>query len=128
MKLWTGIITHKIEESQAFYQRLFDCKVLFKSEWFILLKLGDSELGFMLPNLEEQAPIFRPAYQGQGLWITIDVDDVIAEHKRITDLQIPIEVELRQESWGDHHFSILDPNGIGIDIVQKRQSVEGQTI
>jgi len=30
---------------------------------------------------------------------------------------IPIEIELRDEPWGDRHFAIKDPNGIGIDIV-----------
>ncbi|MBD0256676.1 MAG: glyoxalase, partial [Cytophagales bacterium] len=30
---------------------------------------------------------------------------------------VPIEVELRDEPWGDRHFAIVDPNGIGVDIV-----------
>ena len=29
----------------------------------------------------------------------------------------PIAVELRDEPWGDRHFAIVDPNGIGVDIV-----------
>jgi catechol 2,3-dioxygenase-like lactoylglutathione lyase family enzyme len=121
MKFWSGIITEKIEESKEFYVRLFNCAVIFESEWFILLRLGHSELGFMLPNLETQAPIFQAAFPGQGIWIAIDVNNVEAEYQRITALDIPIEVELRDEPWGDRHFAILDPNGIGIDIVQAHQ-------
>lgn len=30
---------------------------------------------------------------------------------------IPIAIALRKEPWGDRHFAIIDPNGIGIDIV-----------
>jgi len=30
---------------------------------------------------------------------------------------ITIEFEIRNEPWGDRHFAIVDPNGIGIDIV-----------
>ena len=30
---------------------------------------------------------------------------------------VKIEIEIRDEPWGDRHFAILDPNGIGIDIV-----------
>ena len=32
---------------------------------------------------------------------------------------LPIVVSLRNEAWGDRHFSIVDPNGIGIDIVTR---------
>ncbi|MGF1567099.1 MAG: VOC family protein [Nodosilinea sp.] len=118
MKLWFGIVTEKLEASKAFYCRLFDCEVIYDSEWFVLLRLGEGELGFMLPNLEAQAPIFRPAFLGQGAWITLDVEDVRAEYQRIAAMGVPIEVELRDEPWGDRHFVVIDPNGIGVDIVQ----------
>ena len=32
---------------------------------------------------------------------------------------LPIVVSLRNEAWGDRHFSIVDPNGIGIDTVTR---------
>jgi catechol 2,3-dioxygenase-like lactoylglutathione lyase family enzyme len=120
-KLWTGFITDNVSESRDFYTRILECSVIFEGEnsWFVLLKLGESELGFMQPNLDFQAPVFRGAYAGKGAWITIDVDDMEAEYERIRDLGVPIELEPREEPWGDRHFAILDPNGIGIDIVQR---------
>lgn len=120
-KLWTGFITGKVAESRDFYTTVLECSVLYEgdNDWFVLLKLGDSELGFMKPDLEFQAPVFRGAWGGQGAWITLDVDDVEAEHDRIRALGIPLEVALREEPWGDRHFAILDPSGIGIDIVQR---------
>ncbi len=121
MKLWTGIVTKKVQESKDFYTRLFGCQVIFESDWFVLLRLGNSDLGFMLPDLQFQPPIFRPALAGQGIWIAIDVDDVASEYERVAALGIPIEVELRSEAWGDRHFAVLDPNGIGIDVVEHHQ-------
>ncbi|MFQ4139242.1 VOC family protein [Nodosilinea sp. PGN35] len=118
MKLWSGIITEKLEASKAFYSRLFNCEVIYDSDWFVLLRLGQSELGFMLPNLEAQAPIFRSPFLDQGVWITIDVKDANAEYQRIAAMEVPIELELRDEPWGDRHFIVIDPNGIGVDIVQ----------
>ena len=38
-------------------------------------------------------------------------------YKIIKDKGVPIAIELRDEPWGDRHFAIVDPNGIGIDIV-----------
>lgn len=30
---------------------------------------------------------------------------------------VQIHIDLRDEPWGDRHFAIQDPNGVGIDIV-----------
>ena len=121
MKLWSGVVTENVVDSKEFYVRLFGCNVLYDSDWFVLLQLGGGELGFMLPGLDTQAPLFRSRFDGNGLWITIDVDDVDAEYARIKDMGLSIEVELRDEPWGDRHFAIIDPNGIGVDIVQHIQ-------
>jgi catechol 2,3-dioxygenase-like lactoylglutathione lyase family enzyme len=121
MKFWSGVVTEKVRESKDFYVRLFGCEVLYGGEddWVVLLQLGPSELGFMKPGLPTQAPVFRPAFGGQGIWIVVDVDDVRAEYERIRGLGVPIELELRDEPWGDRHFVVLDPNGIGVDVVQR---------
>ena len=123
MKIWSGVITDKVQESKEFFVSHFGCEVIYEGDegWFVLLKLGDSELGFMKPGLESQATIYRYAFQGQGVWIAIDVEDVDAEYQRIKTLGTPIEVEIRDEPWGDRHFVIVDPNGIGVDIVQHKQ-------
>jgi catechol 2,3-dioxygenase-like lactoylglutathione lyase family enzyme len=124
MKLWTGIVTEKVQESKDFFVRLFGCEVIFEGEdgWFALLQMGPYELGFMKPGLQSQAPIFRPAYQGKGMWLVIDVDNVKAEYERIQSLGVAIEAALRDEPWGDRHFVIVDPSGIGVDIVQRDHS------
>lgn len=122
MKFWTGVVTEKVQASRDFYVRLFGCEVLYEGEggWFVLLGLGESELGFMKPGLEFQAPIYRSAFQGQGMWVTVDVEDVDAQYARFRSLGVPIAVELRDEPWGDRHFAVLDPNGIGVDVVERR--------
>lgn len=124
MKVWSGVVTEKVQESRDFYVRLFGFEVIYEGEggWFVLLRLGDSELGFMKPNLEAQAEIFRPAFQGQGVWIAVDVEDVETEYQRIKALGVPIEAAIHDEPWGDRHFVVVDPNGIGIDIVQHNHS------
>lgn len=121
MKFWTGVITDKVQESKDFYVRLFGCEVLYEGEggWFVLLGLGGSELGFMLPGQASQAPVFRAAYPGQGMWVTVDVDDADYEYTRLKALGVAIDVPLRDEPWGDRHFFVVDPNGIGVDVVQR---------
>lgn len=119
MKFWTGVITEKLAESKAFYVNLFGCEVLFEEEWFVLLQLGPSELGFLRPEMEGQHPLFQTAHPGHGMWITVEVADAAAECQRIQKLGQPIVQELRDEVWGDRHFVLQDPNGIGVDVVQR---------
>lgn len=120
MKLNAGIITTKLTETKKFYQEVLGFGIRFESDWFILLHTpdGNDEIAFLLPDHPSQAKVFKPAFGGNGVFFTIEVDSVDAEYNRIKELKVPIEVELRNEPWGDRHFAIIDPNGIGVDIVK----------
>jgi uncharacterized glyoxalase superfamily protein PhnB len=48
----------------------------------------------------------------------VEVEDADAEYARLSAMGIPIEVELRDEPWGDRRFGVLDPNGIAVDVVR----------
>lgn len=119
MKLNAGVITHKLQETKQFYCDVLEFGVTFENDFYVLLHTPNqqAELSFLLPNHPSQQPIFQPAFIGQGMFLTIDVPDVDDEYARIRALGVPIAIELRDEPWGDRHFAIVDPNGIGIDIV-----------
>ncbi len=59
------------------------------------------------PNLDSQAGVFKSAFEGKGMWLVFDVKDVDAEYKRFQSMGVPIEVALRNEPWGDRHWSPL---------------------
>lgn len=119
MKLNAGIITSKLKETKAFYTQKLNFTVAFENDFYLLLQTpgGEDQLSFLLPEHPTQRPVFRTAFAGKGVYLTIEVENADAEYKRIKALGVPIEVELRNEEWGDRHFAIKDPNGIGIDIV-----------
>lgn len=118
MPFYNGIVTSKLQESKEFYTKNLEFSVKFENEWFVLLERDGREVAFMIPNLAFQNQIFRGEFGGKGLWLTIEVSDVEAEYKRIQNLDVSLVVELRQEEWGETHFSIVDPNGIGVDFVK----------
>lgn len=76
-----------------------------------------AEISFLQPNHPSQKPIFQPAFNGKGVYLTIEVENVDEVYKQLQNKGVVIAVELRDEPWGDRHFAIVDPNGIGIDIV-----------
>lgn len=119
MKLNAGIITHKVVETKAFYTEVLDFGIRFENDFYLLMHTPNesAEISFLLPGHPSQQPIFQPEFNGKGVYLTLEVDNVDAVYKKMKEKKIAIEVELREEDWGDRHFAIVDPNGIGIDIV-----------
>lgn len=123
MKINAGIVTDKIQESKTFYTDILGFTVTFENEFYLLLGEGDqpSVLSFLLPNHPTQQALFQPAFQKEGMYLTIEVDDVDALYEEVMKKDVKIEIDIRDEPWGDRHFAIKDPNGIGIDIVEYHQ-------
>jgi len=119
MKLNAGIITNKLSETKEFYTEYLGFGITFENDFYLLLHAPgrESEVSFLLPHHPSQQPLFHKPFQGQGMYLTIEVDDVDRVYDDLKKKKVPIRIELRNEPWGDRHFAIEDPNGIGIDIV-----------
>lgn len=120
MKLNAGILTTKLAESKAFYTNNLGFGVTFENEFYLLMHTpnNEAEISFLLPNHPSQQPFFHKPFQGQGMYLTIEVDDVDKIYNDLKKKGVVVKIEIRNEPWGDRHFAIEDPNGIGIDIVK----------
>ncbi len=120
MKLNAGIITTKLAESKAFYTDILGFGVTFENDFYLLLHTPgrSSEISFLLPDHPSQQALFHKPFRGQGMYLTIEVEDVDKIYQEIQNKGIEIKIALRDEPWGDRHFAIEDPNGVGIDIVK----------
>lgn len=120
MKLNAGVLTEKIAASKTFYTDVLNFGVTFENEFYLLMHTPNhqAELSFLLPNHPTQNPYFHRPFQGQGMFLTIEVDDVDSIYEEVKEKGVEIKIEIRDEPWGDRHFAIEDPNGIGIDIVK----------
>lgn len=123
MKLNAGIITEKMPETKEFYTEILGFGVTFENEFYLLMHTPNkqAEISFLLPNHPSQQPLFQDAFSGKGVYLTIEVDDVDAKYQELKEKGADIKIELRDEPWGDSHFAIEDPNGVGIDIVEYHQ-------
>ena len=119
MKLNAGIITEKLAESKAFYTQVLQFGVTFENDFYLLLHTPnqEAEISFLLPNHPSQQSLFQKPFTQQGVYLTIEVENVDEYYHKLKEQGVPIAIELREEPWGDCHFAIVDPNGIGIDIV-----------
>jgi len=120
MKLNAGIVTSKFKETKEFYTTILKFGVTFENEFYLLLHTPnkEAEISFLLPNHPSQQPLFQKSFEGQGMYLTIEVENVEKIYKEIKKQGVEIKIDIRNEPWGDRHFAIQDPNGIGIDIVK----------
>ncbi len=115
-----GIITAKLRETKEFYTTVLGFTVKFENEWFVLLQTpgGEDMISFLQAGHPSQQPVFQQAFPGKGVYLTVELENVDEIYAQIKRKNVPVEVELRNETWGDRHFAIIDPNGIGIEIVR----------
>jgi catechol 2,3-dioxygenase-like lactoylglutathione lyase family enzyme len=120
MKLNAGIVTTELEKSKEFYSCVLDFGVTFENDFYLLMHTPnhEAEISFLLPGHPSQHPLFHKPFSGQGIYLTIEVDDIDEMYREVKSKNVPINIELRDEPWGDRHFAIRDPNGIGIDLVR----------
>jgi len=119
MKVNAGILTEKLAETKDFYTKILGFGVSFENEFYLLLHSPnrESEISFLLPFHPSQQPFFHRPYLGQGMYLTLEVDNVNNIYENLKSMGVAMQVDLRDEPWGDRHFAIEDPNGIGIDVV-----------
>jgi uncharacterized glyoxalase superfamily protein PhnB len=120
MKLNAGIITNKQAETKWFYTQWLDFGVKFENDFYLLMHTPDEQydIAFLLADHPSQQPLFQTPFQGNGVFLTIETDDVDKIYEDLKTRGAEIKIELRDEPWGDRHFAIQDPNGVGIDIVR----------
>jgi catechol 2,3-dioxygenase-like lactoylglutathione lyase family enzyme len=128
MKLNAGIITSKIQATKQFYQEYLGFGVSFENEFYLLMHTpgGHAQLSFLLPDHPSQQALFQSAFEGKGMYLTIEVDDVDVLYQKLKEKGVEIKIEIRDEPWGDRHFAIQDPNGIGIDLVKYTAPTDGE--
>ncbi|WP_370087097.1 VOC family protein [Ekhidna sp.] len=121
MKLSTEVYTPLIKESKEFYCRNFNFKVKFEIDGFVVLqhKIDTAcKLLFCVPDSPFVNEIFRPKYSGEGIIFQIEVDEVTKVYDDFKNRGVPIALDLVDEPVNGKHFTVSDPNGILIDIVQ----------
>ena len=75
----------------------------------------------MVPNADNQPKALHPGFTGQGIVLSVEVEDAASEWERLKDKGLKVIVDLRDEEWGQRHFILEDPAGVYVDVVQQMQ-------
>lgn len=115
-RLLVNIIAKDMQETKAFYTRLFDFEVDYDSDWFIHLisKQHSLELGIMKAG-GDLAPE-GAGYGAQGFYLTLVVNNVdevfeLAKAKDINVISGPADT-----FYGQRRLILTDPEGTVVDV------------
>ena len=128
MNFYPIITTIVPMECRDFYIKAFGAAVLFQTDWYVHLRLGGGEIGFLKPNPPQRLPVFRHARPSSGLTLAIEVPDVRAMHKQITDLGIETFGKPEESAGGELAFSLMDPAGVILNFVENRAPASSDVV
>ncbi|CAB5079520.1 hypothetical protein D3OALGA1CA_435 [Olavius algarvensis associated proteobacterium Delta 3] len=112
-------IVQHLGNAKEFYTGYFGFNIAFKNAWYLhLVSESGVQVGFMLPNQPSQPEIFHKSFSGKGVIFSLEVDDVDDAYSQVQAKNLNIVLRLRSEDWGQRHFSVEDPNGVYLDVVQ----------
>lgn len=108
------------QASAAFLRDHFGFVEAMRADGFVSLTRPDA--GFNVIFLRTGLSTFKPAsmagHVADGLLLVFVVDDIDAEHVRLTDAGVEFTTPIETEPWGERFFQVTDPNGVVIQLVQ----------
>jgi catechol 2,3-dioxygenase-like lactoylglutathione lyase family enzyme len=121
------LVTDRLLECRDFYVRWFGFEVGFEASWFVWLTTGGESsvnIAFIHPD-HPSAPPSPATYRGDGMFLTLQVVDARAEHDRLVQEGLVLDLPLKDEPWGQRRFGVIDPAGMWIDVVEQIEPQEG---
>jgi len=121
------ITTERLRETRDFYLQRFDFHIVFEASWVVILSAsqeGPICLGLMSPDHPSRPPGPEP-FNGDGMIVTIQVDDADSACQRLRSAGAPIDYDLHDEPWGQRRFMTRDPSGTKIDVLQQIEPAAG---
>ncbi len=120
IELSTCFVTNDVDACREFYQRYFSAKTIFDAGWYVNLRIARDgpSIQFMQPQGD------APTFSGTGIMLNFNVQDVDAEHTRLTEAGLQTAMPLEDHPWGDRGFSVIDPIGNSVYIYSDREPTD----
>ena len=125
MNLYPIVTTIVPAECRDFYQKALDARVLFETEWYVHLRIGHWEIGFLRPNPPQRLPVFQHARPSSGLTLAIEVPDVRAAFRQLASRGIETLGKPLESEQGELAFSVMDPAGMILNFVEQKSDPSG---
>lgn len=113
------IMTGDVAGTARFYIEHFRFRPAFENEWYVhLTSTADETVNLAILAGDHKTIPAEGRGRVSGILLNFEVEDVDAEHARLSAAGLPILLSLRDEAFGQRHFITSDPNGVLIDIIK----------
>lgn len=113
------VTTPNLRECSRFYQRAFGATLLFEQDWYVHVSVYGWEIGFLQPNVPSRLPVFQHTTPSRGLCLALEVENVQSLHDELIRKGIELLGPLQRYPNGERSFSVMDPAGIVINVVER---------
>ena len=121
------VTVQHLKASRDFFVRHFAMAVVFEASWVAMLADGSDGricLGLMSSD-HPSAPPGPEIFDGHGMIMTFQVEDVSDLYARLKQAGVPLVHEPTDEPWGQRRFMTRDPSGILVDVVEQIEPTPG---
>jgi catechol 2,3-dioxygenase-like lactoylglutathione lyase family enzyme len=123
--LYPIITTPMLREARDFYVKVLNARVLFQQDWYVHLSVAGWEIGFLRPNHPMRLPVFQHATLSRGLCLALEVDSVKEMYDELVAKGIELLGPLQRSHGVELSFSLMDPAGIVINVVERHAEPSG---
>ena len=117
-------VTNNLSDLKDYYSENFGFEaVFFEPNFYLHLLHSESgqQLGFLMPDHPSQPAFLHSATSNIGSIITFEVPSAKDAWQIAKDTGLNIVLDYTEESWGQNHLLVRDPQGLMIDLVENVQ-------
>jgi uncharacterized glyoxalase superfamily protein PhnB len=121
------ITVSDMRASRDFYVKHFGLGVIFEADWVTMLgnlDTGKIAIGFMTPDHPTNPP-GPEVFAGKGMIVTIQVRNAAKACAALKEQGVKIFYDLKEEPWGQRRFTLTDPSGVIVDVVEQTRPADG---
>jgi catechol 2,3-dioxygenase-like lactoylglutathione lyase family enzyme len=121
------ITVKNMQASRDFYVKHFGFAVIFEASWVVMLgsaETGDIALGLMAPGHPTNPP-GPETFDGHGMIVTVQVRSAAKAAAVLKQQGVEIFYDVHDEPWGQRRFTLRDPSGVIVDVVEQTRPAEG---
>jgi catechol 2,3-dioxygenase-like lactoylglutathione lyase family enzyme len=111
------VVTEAVGACRDFWVRHLGFSVIFENVWFVYLQAGGASMAFMTPDHPSAPP--GPETYAAGISMELEVADAAAALEELRGTGKEPDYPLTEEAFGQRRFSLRDPSGLWINIVQQ---------
>jgi catechol 2,3-dioxygenase-like lactoylglutathione lyase family enzyme len=111
------IVTDHFLACRDFWTTHLSFAVVFENEWFVYLQANGASIGFMSPDHPSSPP--GPEPYAAGISMELEVADAAVAHSEFVASGAKPDYPLTDEAFGQRRFSVKDPSGLWVNIVQQ---------